>query len=48
MENVHMLTAGHAWQAGALVAVLVAGIGVRRYGRMLERQTRERSERRPL
>ena len=47
MENIYLFAGHHAWIAGTLVVTAVAGTGVRRYGQLLERRTREQGAQRP-
>lgn len=48
MDNVKQFAGAYGWQLLAMVAVIAIGIGFRWYGRMLERQTRERGATSPL
>ncbi len=45
MDDVQQFAATYGWQIVAVTAVILMAIGLRGYGRMLERQTRKRGER---
>lgn len=44
MDSVQQFTATYGWQLLAIGSVIIMAIGLRWYGRMLERQTREHGE----
>lgn len=41
MDSLHLLTSSHIWHLWSMVAVAIAWVAFNRYGRILERQTRE-------